>query len=1117
MYSYQDQKSAAASSSMQSKIFNLQAHLNTIKTDAKLICLNLSQEKICDAKVNKIMHGHMPDCLAVLADGRLASGSNEKNIRVWDVKSGQCVQLLDGHGKYNTTVLTVLPDGRLASGSNDSSIKFWNMESGKCVATLGGSWSLSGHSGYIYSLAILADGRLASGSSDKSIKLWDIKNEKCVQTLNGNSHGVASLVALEDGRLASGGSGSNDGNILLWDVKTGKCVLTLSGHNGGIKSFAVLADGRLVSGSHDKNIKLWDVSTGQCLQTLSGHSLGVTSLAVLTDGRLASGSYDSTIKLWDLKSGKCVETLNVPVTNAGPDGSLGNGNSVSSLVMLADGRLASGWGYPDSSIKLWNVDMRALILNDIEPLLTALPTTSIKQLNLQNCLLQDSNIIGLIKLLSNTQLTHLDLRNTQITAIGIKILYQGLKEHTTLKHIQHEEIPAILAAEQALIAKQKAEEEVKKKTAEAAKIKAEHEIKLQAATHNRQALALMQQNRFQEAQTCFAAAIKLDASQAEYHQNNAETLMYLKRIPEALVSSQTAIKLDSQQAHYHNLQGILFCLLNQEEKALACYDAAIKLKPSDISYYENKINALRPLTRYSEMLPCYDAIIKAKPNEAAAYNSKGWHLLLLDRYVEAEAAIDKSLNLDAKSAAALDSKGNILYRQGKYAEALDYFDTALKIMPDLFSQSTGNSKANALLQIKRYTEALNCFEKVLMSKLSDNDLKEINLLHKFNPLYLLPAEGKAKAEKEKHEHEMQEKFNAQAKQLADMEAKIKLLSLQSSKPPLPAFSLPKPHPVSPMPVIADTKLPAPSDIITVSLNINYNEIKLGAEIGRGSYGIVYHGTWRYNTVAVKQLLAAPTGDLLQDFKKEIHTHADLRSEHIVQLYGACLGPYCMVMQYMPKGSLFHYLKTSKATTMDWAIGYKIITDIACGLAFLHGKGIVHRDLKSLNVLLDENYHARLSDFGLAKIKKETSTTSSKGGAVGTLAWMAPEIMEGPYTQKSDIYSLGITLWEVAAREIPFKDVNNPLLIPLKVIQGTRDAIPADCPPKMAHLIKWCWDTDPTKRPTAAEAVKYLRDAESDFKPSDNKPNQNDNAAQVNNLASASFVASYQPNTPVMKK
>ncbi len=363
-------------------------------------------------------------------------------------------------------------------------------------------------------------------------------------------------------------------------------------------------------------------------------------------------------------------------------------------------------------------------------------------------------------------------------------------------------------------------------------------------------------------------------------------------------------------------------------------------------------------------------------------------------------------------------------------------------------------------------------------------------------------EAKEKAEKEAKEKAEQDKLMMKDqtladkdKELAELRAKLQQLELQQTKPATPAAGL------------------------SVSFEIPYNELQIGEKLGAGGFGVVHKGTWRFQNVAIKELLEEkPSPAAAADFKNEMQVMAKLRSSNVVQFYGCVLGnpKYCIVMEYMPKGSLFNLLRSNQ--TLDWSTRYKMTLDMACGLAFLHAENILHRDLKSLNVLLDEHYHAKLTDFGLSKVKTETRTTT-KNQSVGSEGWIAPELTDpdGVYTQKSDVFSMGITMWEIATRKIPYEKAQSRAMIPFWMAQGKREDIPTDCPPKIAHLIKWCWDTDPSKRPTAAEAVKYLRDAESDFKLSDNKPNQNDNAAQVNNLASASFAASYQMNTPVIKK
>jgi WD40 repeat protein len=281
-------------------------------------------------------HDDFVRSLVELNDSRLASGSGDHTIKIWNMVTGACELTMTGHNS-SVGILIQLKDGRLASGACDNHIKFWNVTSGKCVLTL------KGHSDSVESLVQLSDGRLASGAGcvDMTIKLWNIVNGKCELTLTGHTSTIYTLIQLRDGRLASG---CYDTTIKLWNVMTGACELTLNGdnHNDSAMVLVELSDGRLAIGSYDSTIKIWNVASGEREITLEGQNdhvyAYVLSMTQLCDGRLASGSEDTTIKIWNVTNGKCELKLR------------GHKSPVKSLVQLRDGRLASGsYGI----IKLW--------------------------------------------------------------------------------------------------------------------------------------------------------------------------------------------------------------------------------------------------------------------------------------------------------------------------------------------------------------------------------------------------------------------------------------------------------------------------------------------------------------------------------------------------------------------------------------------------------------------------------------------------------------------------------------------------------------------------------------------------------------------------------------------
>ncbi|KAK4168585.1 beta transducin-like protein HET-D2Y [Cladorrhinum sp. PSN259] len=267
----------------------------------------------------------------------VASGSDDKTIKIWDAATGSCTQTLEGHRGYVNSV-AFSPDSKwVASGSYDKTIKIWDAATGSCTQTL------EGHYGYVNSVAFSPDSKwwVASGSRDNTIKIWDAATGSCTQTLEGHRNSVISVAFSPDSKWVA--SGSDDKTIKIWDAAIGSCTQTLEGHRSSVNSVAFSPDSKWVaSGSYDKTIKIWDTATGSCTQTLEGHSDFVFSVAFSPNLKwVASGSYDNTIKIWDAAIGSCTQTLE------------GHSDSVISVAFSPDSKWVASGSY-DKTIKIWD-------------------------------------------------------------------------------------------------------------------------------------------------------------------------------------------------------------------------------------------------------------------------------------------------------------------------------------------------------------------------------------------------------------------------------------------------------------------------------------------------------------------------------------------------------------------------------------------------------------------------------------------------------------------------------------------------------------------------------------------------------------------------------------------
>ncbi|XP_056429941.1 interleukin-1 receptor-associated kinase 4 [Hyla sarda] len=208
----------------------------------------------------------------------------------------------------------------------------------------------------------------------------------------------------------------------------------------------------------------------------------------------------------------------------------------------------------------------------------------------------------------------------------------------------------------------------------------------------------------------------------------------------------------------------------------------------------------------------------------------------------------------------------------------------------------------------------------------------------------------------------------------------------------------------------------------------------GCKLGEGGFGVVFLGHWKNEKVAVKKLTTMADVSLLDlkdQFEQEIKTMAQCHHENIVKLLGFSNDGdnYCLVYTYMSNGSLLDRLACLNNTPpLAWSKRCNIVLGTAHGIRYLHENGHVHRDIKSANILLDDNFIAKISDFGLARATGHLARTMMTERIVGTTAYMAPEALRGEVTIKSDIFSFGVVLLEIISGLAPFDEERNPALL-----------------------------------------------------------------------------------------
>ncbi|KAI8563140.1 hypothetical protein RHMOL_Rhmol03G0089700 [Rhododendron molle] len=263
------------------------------------------------------------------------------------------------------------------------------------------------------------------------------------------------------------------------------------------------------------------------------------------------------------------------------------------------------------------------------------------------------------------------------------------------------------------------------------------------------------------------------------------------------------------------------------------------------------------------------------------------------------------------------------------------------------------------------------------------------------------------------------------------------------------------------------------------LDIPWSDLVLKERIGSGSFGTVHRADWHGSEVAVKILMDQDFHpERIREFLREVAIMQRLRHPNIVLLMGAVTQPpnLSIVTEYLSRGSLYRLLhKPGAREVLDEKRRLSMAYDVAKGMNYLHNRNppIVHRDLKSPNLLVDRKYTVKVCDFGLSRLKANTFLSSKS--AAGTPEWMAPEVLRDEQSnEKSDVYSFGVILWELATLQQPWSTLNPAQVVAAVGFKSKKLDIPRSLNPQVAALIEACWANEPLKRPSFSSIMETLR-------------------------------------------
>lgn len=254
-------------------------------------------------------------------------------------------------------------------------------------------------------------------------------------------------------------------------------------------------------------------------------------------------------------------------------------------------------------------------------------------------------------------------------------------------------------------------------------------------------------------------------------------------------------------------------------------------------------------------------------------------------------------------------------------------------------------------------------------------------------------------------------------------------------------------------------------------DVNFEDLENLRDLSSGNFGKVFRGTYFGTEVAVKKLLDVDDEFMHKYIEREMAILKSLRHPNIVQFMGLSKhrNDYYIVTEFISGGDLRHLLK-DHSKELSWKMRVKMALDTAQALTFLHSKGLMHRDLKSHNLLVDENGKIKLCDFGFSR---RVGDTAEQMTLCGTDEWMAPEVMLGEkYDTRADVFSFGMVVTELITRQKPAKRAPGRRFA--FDAEAFRPLVPRSCPPDLVQIAIDCTQWDPHHRPVMKEVLERLK-------------------------------------------